>query len=217
MKKLISLLETVEPVDPKLYSNIRFEGTTSSDKISTSLLSDINTAARSAGIVVSITTAVSGHSELTKNGTRSRHPDGLGVDIAIIENVSNNSNSTQFKELGDKLSNSLQNMGYTTNGETDYTKTPKVVLWQVADHYDHVHVSNTTDSTSGGNNTNGNNTNGNNATPNQSDEISKNSESWAKQIVGAAVKNYLPGFSNENYSSKKNKLINEISKIKKLL
>ena len=53
--------------------------------------------------------------------------------------------STEGKKLFDQFVDSLQKMGYTRNSEKG---NPKAVLWQMKKHYDHIHVSNQTDSSS---------------------------------------------------------------------
>jgi hypothetical protein len=143
MKKLINLLEAVTSVAPNLYPYVDFPAravgtsTPASDKINDVLLSDINAATKAAGLTKSsVTTAVSGHRETTKSGNTSRHTNGTGVDIAIING------SAITKDTGDKLVAQLKGMGYDTSGSE--SGHPKAVLWQVADHFNHVHVSNTT-------------------------------------------------------------------------
>ena len=70
------------------YNNIEFKniglGNPASDNINTSLLQDIQTAAKSAGVNVSVTTAISGHGDKTKSNNTSRHTSGNAVDIAMI-------------------------------------------------------------------------------------------------------------------------------------
>jgi hypothetical protein len=130
------------------YDNVNFKDSgnmyPSRDNINTSLLGDINTAAKNAGVVVDITTSISGHSEKTKSGNTSRHPSGNAVDIAIINNkpvsVSNRTDA-------DKFVGELVKLGYTKNTESS---NPKAVLtFGFPDHDDHVHVSYTNQSTSG--------------------------------------------------------------------
>jgi len=110
---------------------------------------DIATAAKAAGVVATITTAKTGHSEKTKGGKNtSRHMDGTGVDVAIIDGIgaggatdASNGNA-KFRELGYKLKDALVQMGYKWNSESGYDK---AVLWQTntgGNHYNHLHVSN---------------------------------------------------------------------------
>ena len=162
MEKLVSLLEAVTSVAPNLYPYLDFpakavgSSTPASDKINDVLLSDINAATKAAGLTkTSITTAVSGHKSTTTSGNPSRHTGGTAVDIAIING------SAITKDTGDKLVAQLKGMGYDTSGSE--SGHPKAVLWQVKDHFNHVHVSNTTGapstpgsvSTSGGTTTSG--------------------------------------------------------------
>lgn len=125
--------------DSREYSNIRWSNragrTTQNDTTNPNLLSDINTAAKQAGIIVTITTAKEGHDKKTKSGFISRHFNNLAVDIAII-----NDKAVQYvKNDADKFANILMSMGYSRNKEA-YQQ--KAVLWQMADHYDHLHISN---------------------------------------------------------------------------
>jgi hypothetical protein len=119
-----------------VYDNVDFKnighGNPSSDTINISLLQDVETAAKKAGLKVDITTAVSGHDKGT------RHEKGNAVDIAQINgkpvSLSNRADA-------DKLVAALVSMGYTKNKED--SSTPKSVLtFGFKNHNDHVHVSN---------------------------------------------------------------------------
>jgi hypothetical protein len=144
VKEILSLYDTIlenkemdEVTD--IYDNVDFKdkvvgtGTPSKDTINTALLQDIQTAAKSAGVKVDITTAVSGH----KTGTR--HQSGNAIDIAVIDGKSvRPSNRTG----ADKLVNALVQMGYVKNKED--SSIPKSVLtFGFPGHDTHVHVSNT--------------------------------------------------------------------------
>jgi len=126
------------------YSNINFldnkvgNSTPSKDDISTSLLKDIQTAAESVGLMVDVTTAVSGHKTKTNSGNLSRHPSGNAVDIAQINGKSV---STSNREDADKLVAALVSMGYTKNSEN--TNSKAVLTFGIKGHDTHVHVSNT--------------------------------------------------------------------------
>lgn len=162
------------------------------DKISDNLLNDINTAAKNAGLRVTITTGKSGHSEMTKSGRKSRHTTGDAVDISII----NGKKIT--KNLGDKLSKELEKLGYDTSGNESGNS--KAVLWQVADHYNHIHVSNTSDTTSSSND------------DSDDGETETQSSGYArKYMVGLLSKAF--GMSE----SKQNRILKDIEKIKNLL
>ena len=131
-----------------VYDNVDFEnighGNPSSDNINTALLQDVQTAAKSAGLKVDITTAVSGHKEKTKSGNTSRHPSGNAVDIAKINDKAV---SLSNRADADKLVAALVSMGYTKNAEG--SSNPKSVLtFGFEGHDNHVHVSNTTSSPS---------------------------------------------------------------------
>lgn len=126
-----------------VYDNVDFKdyavgkSSPSKDTINTTLLQDIQTAAKSAGLKVDITTAVSGHDKGT------RHETGNAVDVAIINGKAvSPSNRTD----ADKLVNALVSMGYVKNSESG---NPKAVLtFGFKGHDNHVHISNTTSSTS---------------------------------------------------------------------
>ncbi len=126
------------------YSNIEFRdighGNPSSDNINTTLLQDVQTAAKSAGLNVSVTTGVSGHGNKTKSGNTSRHPSGNAVDIAMINGKAV---SPSNRADADKLVAALVSMGYNKNAEGP--SNPKAVLtFGFEGHDDHVHVSNVT-------------------------------------------------------------------------
>ena len=114
-----------------VYDDVDFEnigqGNPASDNINTSLLQDVQSAAKSAGLKVNITTAVSGHDKGT------RHETGDAVDVARINGIGSGgaTNSTngnaKFRELGNKLKDALVSMGYVWNTESG---NPKSVLWQ---------------------------------------------------------------------------------------
>jgi hypothetical protein len=67
--------------------------------------------------------AVGGYGQRPGNGT-SCHPQGLALDFMVYNN----------KALGDRI------FDYVKKNQVELGATP-VILWQVADHYDHVHVS----------------------------------------------------------------------------
>ena len=95
-----------------VYDNVDFKdnvvgkSTPSKDTINTALLKDIQTAAKSAGLKVDITTAVSGHNKGT------RHETGNAIDISIINGKSVSSSN---RADADKLVDALIKMGYTKN------------------------------------------------------------------------------------------------------
>ena len=193
MKKLINLIEPDSMVSSLGLSNVTTDNdSTKYDKISDSLLNDINTAAKNADLRVTITTGKSGHREMTKSGRKSRHTTGDAVDITIINGVK------ITKNLGDRLVKELKKLGYDTSGNE--SGTDKAVLWQVPGHYNHIHVSNTSDTT---------------ISPNddgeESDTESPNDDFTKKYMVKLLSKAFG---MNE---SKQIRVLNDIKKIKNLL
>lgn len=139
-----NIIETVSEAFVEIgdvnYSNVKVDNDTRYDQVNDALLSDLQSAAESAGVVVTITTASTGHSKKTINGNESRHGFGTAVDIALLNGVG--VGNKRFKEYGDKLKDALVSMGYTWNSEGG---NPKAVLWQTntgGNHYNHLHVSN---------------------------------------------------------------------------
>jgi hypothetical protein len=152
-KKIISLNE-IKPIalNTVRYKNVQIDSKASSDSVNKALLDDLQTAAAKAGITVTITTASTGHNTKTSTGNDSRHGQKTAVDIALIngrgsEGATGPSNGNpQFRDLGNKLKDALVSMRYSLNSERG---NDKAVLWQTGvggNHYNHLHVSNTTDS-----------------------------------------------------------------------
>ena len=134
------------------YSNLKYDKDgTQNDSVNKPLLDDINSAAKSVGVVATITTAKTGHNRTVKGSKNiSRHMNGTGVDVAILDGIGSGgaSNSTngleKFRNLGFKLKNALVSMGYTWNTERG---NDKAVLWHTntgGNHYNHLHISNKT-------------------------------------------------------------------------
>ena len=69
------------------YSNLKYDKDgTQNDSVNKPLLDDINSAAKSVGVVATITTAKTGHNRTVKGSKSiSRHMNGTGVDVAILE------------------------------------------------------------------------------------------------------------------------------------
>jgi hypothetical protein len=140
LKNLMNINEYSKVSDS--YDNVDFldgavgSSKPSQDRINPALLKDIDTAAKNAGVKVSVTTAVSGHVSLP-----SRHPSGNAVDIAIINGKAVRKSN---REDADKFVDALVSMGYTKNKEVGSKKA--VLTFGFPKHDDHVHVSNTSDS-----------------------------------------------------------------------
>lgn len=141
MKKLIDLLEAKIKLNSSGCPNIGVDSDISLNLVNDALLSGICTAAKNASVNVQITSAVSDHPEKTDSGAISRHYKGQAVDISKIngKSVKDPSNETNVNNFVSQL----EILGYERNSESG---NPKSVLWQMADHYDHVHVSNTEES-----------------------------------------------------------------------
>lgn len=125
------------------YKNVKFGRYGSSDpvkdQINPKLLTDISNAAIAAGVVVTITTAVSGHDKYTSSGNISRHGAGTAVDISIIDGKAVRPN---IKDTVEKFTNQLINLGYVKNEEIGNSKA--FLTFGVKDHNNHVHISNKT-------------------------------------------------------------------------
>jgi len=146
---LLNELEFVELEDTS-YSNVKYDNdATKNDKVNKGLLDDLQKAGEATGVILTITTAKSGHNENVAGTDRiSRHMNGTGVDVAILDGIgsggatnSTNGNS-KFRELGFKVKDALVDLGYIWNTESG---NDKAVLWQTntgGNHYNHLHVSN---------------------------------------------------------------------------
>lgn len=141
------IIENLEVPNPSDFTNTDFKpyvvGNSNplGDKINPSLLKDVDTAAKNAGVKVSITTAVSGH----RPG--SRHEQGLAVDIAIINGKGYGSEkdaeSKGIKDDIQRFVSELQKMGYVKNSESGNDKA--VLTFGFPNHQHHVHVSRKSD------------------------------------------------------------------------
>ena len=204
------------------YSNLKFDSDgTQNDSVNKPLLDDINAAAKSVGIVATITTAKTGHNRTTKGSNNvSRHMNGTGVDVAILDGVGSGgaSNATnglaKFRELGFKLKDALVSMGYTWNTESGKDK---AVLWHTnigGNHYNHLHISNRTGQSSsppsvddskdnsGTPTTTNTNTTTANTTTNNVSADPKTNKSSTGNLGGGALMGWLdmffPGKNSEN-------------------
>lgn len=208
MKKLIQLLEANIKLNSSGCPNIEVDSDISLDLVNDKLLSGICSAAKSAGVNVKITTAVSDHPVETNSGSISRHSTGNAVDISIINGkaVKDASNKPNV----DNFVSKLEQLGYARNSEGSNKKS---VLWQMADHYNHVHVSNMeeTTSSSGGTTTSSGTTDSSGTTGvDDIDSIAKQgSENLINSLLGSAFGN--------TFGLKEQRVNKEISKIRNLL
>jgi hypothetical protein len=154
-KNLISELNLVK-LNTTNYSNLKYDTDgTAGDSVNKALLDDLNAAAKSVGIIATITTAATGHPSSTDKSSRSRHPQKTAVDIALLDGegsggASSPTNGNQsFRSKGNKLKDALVSMGYSLNVESG---NDKAVLWQTntgGNHFNHLHVSNNSGESSG--------------------------------------------------------------------
>jgi len=137
----LSLLETFTELNQLNDSNVTVDSDTRQDSINQALLEDIKTAAKVAGVKVTITTAVSNHNEKTSSNNISRHTVGNAVDISIING--RNVASNEAKPDTTKFVEALVKMGYAVNvAESGHDKV--VLTYGFPGHDNHVHVSNKT-------------------------------------------------------------------------
>jgi hypothetical protein len=144
------------------YTHLKLGSAPKDDLIDKALLEDIEKACRAAKVKALVTTIKSDHPV----SDYSRHMKNLAVDIAMLGDESMDFNSLQgsnnasesnlgnpkFKEWGDRLAVALVALGYTlvtekgsVHGEGGHDK---AVIWQIdrpkmGNHYNHLHVSNT--------------------------------------------------------------------------
>jgi hypothetical protein len=151
MMKIINLYEKYVPIKDLTDGNVKVDGDISTDKINSYLLDDLKKVSQQTGVKIQITTAKSDHSKGTKSGNTSRHHTNQAVDIAKLNGQGSNgasnekNGSAQFRADGNKIKDALVKMGYNWNAEGK--SNPKAVLWQTdigGNHWNHLHVSNTT-------------------------------------------------------------------------
>jgi protein tyrosine/serine phosphatase len=149
-KQLNFLLEEKIQIKDTNYSHVKYDlDATQNDYVNKPLLDDLNEAGKALNIVLTITTAKSGHNPYVKGKkTKSRHMFGTAVDISILNGISDgyatrSNYKKDFRELGNKIKNYLvNNLGYIWNVEYG---NPKSVLWLTdtgGNHYNHLHISN---------------------------------------------------------------------------
>ena len=200
MKKLIQLLEADIKLNSSGCPNIGVDSDISLNLVNDVLLNGICRAAKAAGVNVQITSAVSDHPEKTDSGAISRHSKGQAVDISKIngKSVEDPSNKTNV----DNFVSQLEILGYERNSESG---NPKSVLWQMVDHYNHVHVSNTEESST---------TSTNSSTSSNGDtKTDVTSNSSGKKIMG----DLIGATFGDMLGLKEQRVKKEIGKIRNLL
>jgi hypothetical protein len=139
-----NLLEVMVKPTESSYSKLTFADRTKNDEINKALLDDIQTAAETAGVTVTIDFAKTDHPKNAKSGNVSRHFKNAAVDIDFINGKAV---SPSNKEVVNKFTDALISMGYNKNAEG--SSHPKAVLtFGFPGHDDHVHVSNLSDQSS---------------------------------------------------------------------
>lgn len=204
MKKLIQLLEAKVKLNSSGCPNIEVDSDIALDLVNDALLSGICSAAKAAGVNVKITTATSDHPVETDSGSISRHSTGNGVDISIINGkaVKDASNRPNV----DNFVSKLEQLGYVRNSEGSNKKS---VLWQMADHYNHVHVSNMEETTSN----DGTTTTSGDTTTTKTDDI----DTIAKQGSENLINSLLSTAFGNTLGLKEQRVNKEIDKIRNLL
>jgi len=203
MKKLITLIEAIEKVDTSKYSNIKWEGSASSDKINSSLLAEINAAANAADITVTISTANSGHRTTTSSGHLSRHKTGEAVDISRINGTGwsskEDAKSKNILSQIESFVNKLSNAGYKINSESGNIKS--VLYFGFPEHNDHIHVSSKSDEVS---------------SDLSIDDLPSSPEEYAQNFMINLIAKPAKQIFGLN-ESKQRRVMKDIEKIKKLL
>ena len=204
MKKLIDLLEVKIKLNSSGCPNIEVDSDISLDLVNDALLSGICAAAKAANVNVQITSAVSDHPEKTDSGAISRHSKGQAVDISKINGkpVKDPSNKTSVNNFVSQL----EILGYERNSESG---NPKSVLWQMEDHYDHVHVSNTEETTSNDGTSNTSGASGTSGTSEIDGIAKQGSENLVNSLLGTAF--------GKTLGLKEQRVNKEIDKIRNLL
>ena len=204
MKKLIQLLEANIKLNSHGCPNIIVDSDIALDSVNELLIKDICTAAKNSGVNVSITTAVSDHPVETESGAVSRHSKGQAVDISKINGKS--VREATIKSSADNFVEQLEQLGYTRNSEGGNKKS---VLWQMDDHFNHIHVSNTEEKTTADGTTSTSGT----TTTNKTDDI----DTIAKQGSKNLINSLLGSAFGDTLGLKEQRVNKEIDKIRNLL
>ena len=141
------------------FLNLEFIDNAIGSTASSILLSEVNAVCAAEGVVCRITSAWRSPS-YTEQAPKSRHLRGLALDIDAVTVVGSNTtysvsgvkspdkysgNSLTAKQYLDKIYDRLKKSAGYVDGERG---NKKGVLWQVSEHYDHLHVSRLPDTNS---------------------------------------------------------------------
>jgi|688.fasta_scaffold197876_3 hypothetical protein len=134
----------VKPIDvASSYPDLIFATRTQKDDINQALLDDLQKASDITGLKVNVNFAKTDHGKNTASGNVSRHYTNQAVDIGSIGGKIVSPNN---RDVVNKYVNALVSMGYTKNSEGGNPKS--VLTFGFPAHDDHIHVSNTTGSSS---------------------------------------------------------------------
>jgi len=139
------ILIDVESNESK-YPNLIFHRRTKKDKLPKALLDDLQKAADANNFKITIDWAKTGHRKLSASGYVSRHwrQGAVDIDYIILPDGKKVVVAPKNREVVEKFTNTLLNMGYKKNSEGK--SNPKAFLtFGFEGHDDHVHVSNMTD------------------------------------------------------------------------
>lgn len=133
------------------YPNLVFAPRTKKDSVSKALLDDLQKACEANDIKITIDYVVTGHGKMAKSGNVSRHhkQSAVDIDFIILPDGKKLVVSPQNRAVVEKLTNTLEGMGYNKNAEGE--SNPKAFLtFGFEGHDNHVHVSNLTDTSYSG-------------------------------------------------------------------
>jgi hypothetical protein len=188
------VLIDVESSESK-YPNLIFHGRTKKDKLPKALLDDLQKAAEVNNFKITIDWAKTGHRKHTASGNVSRHwrQGAVDIDFIILPDGKKVVVDPKNREVVEKFTNTLSNMGYKKNSEGK--SNPKAFLtFGFENHDDHVHVSNMTDESF-----KGEVVPGSSETPNYSTDVATTSSTPSSSNIGWTGNlfyDYMKGIAN---------------------
>ena len=188
------VLIDVESSESK-YPNLIFHGRTKKDKLPKALLDDLQKAAEVNNFKITIDWAKTGHRKLSASGHVSRHwrQGAVDIDFIILPDGKKVVVAPKNREVVEKFTNTLLNMGYKKNSEGK--SNPKAFLtFGFENHDDHVHVSNMTDESF-----KGEVVPGSSETPNYSTDVATTSSTPSSSNIGWTGNlfyDYMKGIAN---------------------
>lgn len=188
------ILIDVESNESK-YPNLIFHRRTKKDKLPQALLDDLQKAAEVNNFKITIDWAKTGHRKLSASGHVSRHwrQGAVDIDFIILPDNKKVVVAPKNREVVEKFTNTLLNMGYKKNSEGK--SNPKAFLtFGFEGHDDHVHVSNMTDESF-----KGEVVPGSSETPNYSTDVATTSSTPSSSNIGWTGNlfyDYMKGIAN---------------------